>query len=75
MPKEVIKRARKYLRYLEEEQNRPQGGLPQEQADFDFSAPEPPEDAALRNAIDQLDPDSMTPRQALDALYELKKEL
>jgi DNA mismatch repair protein MutS len=32
---------------------------------------EPPEDL-LRGAVDELDPDSMSPREALDALYKLK---
>ena len=38
--------------------------------------PAPPADAepdALRAAFDEIDPDAMTPREALDALYELKK--
>jgi DNA mismatch repair protein MutS len=70
-PNEVIRRARKYLRALENQQSRPQDGLPQ--AGFDFSAPEPADDSPLREAMDALDPDTLTPKQALDALYELKK--
>jgi DNA mismatch repair protein MutS len=73
VPKEVIKRARKYLRALENQQSRPQGGLPQAQEGFDFSAPEPEVDTALQDAVDALDPDTLTPREALDKLYELKK--
>ena len=73
VPKEVIKRARKYLRALENQQSRPQGGLPQAQEGFDFSAPEPEVDTALQDAVDALDPDALTPREALDKLYELKK--
>jgi hypothetical protein len=30
-------------------------------------------DDVLRSALDDLEPDSMTPREALEALYELKK--
>ena len=73
VPKEVIKRARKYLRALENQQSRPQGGLPQAQEGFDFSAPEPEVDTALQDAVDALDPDALTPREALAKLYELKK--
>ena len=70
VPKDVIRRARGYLHMLEEQRSRAEGAL---QQDFDFSAPAPAEDCALRDAVDALDPDSLTPRQALDALYELKK--
>ncbi|MEF3367137.1 DNA mismatch repair protein MutS [Methylocystis sp. 9N] len=34
----------------------------------------PPKDA-LRDALEEIDPDQMTPREALAALYELKKKL
>jgi DNA mismatch repair protein MutS len=70
VPKNVIKRARVYLQQLEDQRSQAEGAL---QQGFDFSAAEPPEDSHLRDAIDALDPDSMTPRAALDALYELKK--
>jgi DNA mismatch repair protein MutS len=76
VPGEVIKRARKYLHYLEDQQNRPpralgvQGGL---QQGFEFTAAEPVEENPFREAIDELDPDSMSPHEALDALYQLKK--
>ena len=69
MPKEVISRARGYLRSLENQQSQPQGP----QSGFDFSVPEPEGSNELQNAVDSLDPDSMTPREALDKLYELKK--
>jgi DNA mismatch repair protein MutS len=34
--------------------------------------PEPDEIATLRNALDKLNPDNMSPKQALEALYHLK---
>ena len=72
VPKDVIRRARAYLRSLENQQGQAPGG----QAGFDFSAPEAPEpDSQLRDALEVIDPDSMTPREALDKLYELKKKL
>jgi len=72
VPKDVIRRARAYLRSLENQQGQVTGG----QAGFDFSAPDAPvPDTELRDAIESIDPDSLTPREALDALYELKKKL
>ncbi|MDX1405634.1 MAG: DNA mismatch repair protein MutS [Woeseiaceae bacterium] len=67
VPKPVIKRARSYLASLETHQHleHPQSQLP-------FSAPTEPETDELGDAIDALDPDTMTPRDALDAIYELK---
>ncbi|MDJ0709379.1 MAG: DNA mismatch repair protein MutS [Woeseiaceae bacterium] len=70
VPKRVIRRARAYLEHLEEQRARAEGAL---QQGFDFTAREPVEDDALRDALAELDPDSMSPRDALDALYELKK--
>ncbi len=77
VPAGVIRRARRYLGTLEA------GRSDGPQAELDFSAPEaPPADSAteavlpendtLRTAIDEMDPDTMTPRDALDALYRLK---
>ena len=71
VPRDVIRRARGYLHMLEEQRARGQGPL--QQQGFDFSPPAPVEDDALGDAVDALDPDSMTPREALDALYKLKK--
>ncbi len=69
VPNDVIRRARKYLKTLESQQAaQPQS--PQGQLDLsveDASAVDP-----VRDAVDALDPDSMTPREALDALYRLK---
>jgi DNA mismatch repair protein MutS len=70
VPNGVIKRARAYLRELETQQSRAQDAL---QQGFDFSVEEPAATDPVREAVDALDPDSMSPREALDALYELKK--
>ncbi|NIN38177.1 MAG: DNA mismatch repair protein MutS, partial [Gammaproteobacteria bacterium] len=64
VPKDVISRARGYLRSLENQQSQAQGP----QAGFDFTEPEPESDSELRSTVDSLDPDSMTPREALDKL-------
>ena len=69
VPADVIRRARTYLGTLESHQalhaNEPQAQLPlgpSQDGDRD----------ALREALNELEPDTMTPRQALDALYKLK---
>jgi DNA mismatch repair protein MutS len=69
VPRHVVKRARDFLATLESHQavltQSPQAQLPLGPAD------EPATDA-LRGALDELDLDAMTPRQALEALYKLK---
>jgi DNA mismatch repair protein MutS len=70
VPPVVIKRARAYLKILESQQaanaSNPQAQLP-------LTIEEPASaDTALQDALAALDPDSMTPREALDALYKLK---
>jgi DNA mismatch repair protein MutS len=69
VPVDVIRRARAYLRTLESQQalhvNEPQAQLPFEPSPGDDHDP-------LRAALADLDPDTMTPRDALDALYKLK---
>jgi DNA mismatch repair protein MutS len=70
VPGDVIKRARAYLHELEAQRSRADNAL---QQGFDFAAPAPVDHDPVREAVDELDPDSMTPREALDALYKLKK--
>jgi len=69
VPREVIRRAKVYLSTLESQQaanvQNPQGQLP--------LAPAREESYdELRNAVDDLDPNTMSPREALDVLYKLK---
>jgi DNA mismatch repair protein MutS len=82
VPAETIRRARGYLARLDKFNA---GGSPQHDlfasgsgvASGDRSAVSAAatgtDDAALRTALDALDPDALTPRAALDALYELKR--
>ena len=70
VPDRVIRRAHHYLKSLETMQSR-QRDNPQGQLDLSVTESEPPSDA-VRDAVKALDPDSMTPREALDALYKLK---
>jgi len=68
VPGAVIRRAKSYLATLETQQQseHPQGQLP-------LSAGFEPVDNVLEDALDEIDPDAMTPREALDMLYRLKK--
>jgi len=70
VPKDVIQRARAYLKALESQQA---ANAENPQAQLDFNAPQVPEEDLLRSAVDALEPDSMSPREALDALYKLKE--
>jgi DNA mismatch repair protein MutS len=70
VPGDVIRRAKRYLKTLESQQAA-QANNPQTQ--LDFSVDEAPEVDPVRQAVDALDPDSLSPREALDALYQLKK--
>ncbi len=77
LPTSVVERARHILAELEQTDRR----APVERLVADlplFALPEarPPVSAgvdALRSALDALNPDELTPRAALDALYALKK--
>ncbi|MEE9273490.1 MAG: DNA mismatch repair protein MutS [Robiginitomaculum sp.] len=72
LPAAAIARAREVLNKLEEDtdgQNEALGGLPL------FSAPAPrpaPKASVIDKVVENLDVDSLSPREALDLLYELK---
>ncbi|WP_295536790.1 DNA mismatch repair protein MutS [uncultured Pseudacidovorax sp.] len=70
MPAAVIHHARCALEALESQQT-------QAQAQVDLFAPPPaaeaPQESPVESALATLDPDAMSPREALDALYTLKK--
>ncbi|MBY0573152.1 MAG: DNA mismatch repair protein MutS, partial [Undibacterium sp.] len=78
IPQPVIRAARKHLADLEAHslQPTPQFDLFSSSTASIEVEPNPiptiPEDSALVEAFDQIDPDSMTPREALEALYRLK---
>jgi DNA mismatch repair protein MutS len=72
VPRAVVRNARRYLQMLEEA-SLTRGG----QSDL-FAAgksePEPPpESDALRDALGTANPDELTPREALELLYKLKR--
>jgi DNA mismatch repair protein MutS len=78
VPAGVLRSARKHLELLERQQraDEPQLGLFDQPVVEPDDAPE--EDAAgqaLRDRLADIDPDGLTPREALDLLYELKNLL
>jgi DNA mismatch repair protein MutS len=72
MPAAVVNHARHALERLEQQQV-----LAREQVDLFEAPPESamPGPSAVEAALGELDPDAMSPREALDALYALKKKL
>jgi DNA mismatch repair protein MutS len=73
VPNDVIRRARVYLKTLESQQSM-HADNPQGQLNLTVDEPvEQPGDNLMRDAIDALDPDAMSPRDALAALYKLKE--
>ena len=73
MPQEVVERARSLLKELEKHaalSPTPQLSL------FGARPPEPEAEAGtdeLRAALETLEPDTLSPREALEALYRLKE--
>jgi DNA mismatch repair protein MutS len=82
IPQPVIRAARKHLADLEAQslQSTPQFDLFSSNAaatiddtrNHEVQSSVAPLSSALLSAIDELDPDALTPREALDALYQLK---
>jgi DNA mismatch repair protein MutS len=70
MPAAVVNHARQALEALESQQT-------QTRAQVDLFAPPPAAEAPLASAVESalsaIDPDAMSPREALEALYTLKK--
>ncbi|MGV6820560.1 MAG: DNA mismatch repair protein MutS [Parvularcula sp.] len=74
LPASVLTRARSVLGRLEEGGDRGGSALPLFDAAVEFEPPvDHPGYAALVDELGALDPDSLTPRAALEALYHLKK--
>jgi DNA mismatch repair protein MutS len=72
VPKPVVRQARKYLQMLEEA-SLTRGDQPDL---FVAARPEPepaPAPDALRDALDAVSPDDLSPREALELLYRLKR--
>ncbi len=71
VPKPVVRQARRYLEMLEE-QSLARGGQDDLFAKGRAPEPEPAADE-LREALQAVNPDELTPREALELLYRLKK--
>ncbi|OCG70578.1 DNA mismatch repair protein MutS [Gilliamella sp. Occ3-1] len=70
VPKVVLKRAKQKLKELEIiSKQTANSGVAQSQLSF-INEPEPSE---VEEALKQIDPDALTPKQALEILYQLKK--
>ncbi|HUN70219.1 MAG TPA: DNA mismatch repair protein MutS [Burkholderiales bacterium] len=70
VPKPVIRQAKKYLEMLEQ-QSLQRGG--QDDLFSNGKKQEEPEADALRETLQGVNPDELTPREALELLYRLKK--
>ncbi len=71
VPEPVLERARKILAQLEQQGRDPEPETEELQPSL-FETPPP---SALVEQLEAIDPDSMSPRQALEALYALRKLL
>ncbi len=71
VPPKVISAAKRYLAELEKRSAEANAYRPQQQLPFDVPAPSPENHPAL-TMLKGLNPDAMTPREALDALYRMK---
>jgi len=69
IPKPVIAQAREYLTRLEAAQRRPKE-TPSAEQQIGLFAPPP---SAVEEKLKTVDPDKLTPKEALELLYELKK--
>jgi DNA mismatch repair protein MutS len=76
LPQAVVHRAESVLQALEEGR---EGHKPLARIDelplFSASAPPPPKTSAVEEALKAIEPDALTPKQALEALYALKGKL
>ena len=69
VPPKVIRRARRYLQTLEAQQQQSVHGP---QGQLDFSAPTEEPGSALHAAMADIDPDVLSPKEALELMYRLK---
>ena len=78
VPAGVIGEARRYLEALETERDRQRSlgsGHPTATAQSELPLFAPPAADALRQALEAIDPDELSPKAALEALYTLRRLL
>ena len=73
VPKPVISEARRYLQELERREHATRPPSPQQE--FSLEPPANETESALRRMLDGVDPESLSPRAALDVLFRLKELL
>ena len=71
IPKQVITQAREYLGRLEAEARQPKENLAAGQQAGPFTPPP----SAVEEKLKSVDPDKLTPKEALELLYQLKQNL
>jgi DNA mismatch repair protein MutS len=74
VPREVIGHARRYLEELERARDQHSAPAAQSELPLVVAAPDP-RVAALLSELEGLDPDRLSPREALDALYRLRQHI
>jgi len=72
IPLRVIEAARSKLQELENQTSRQEDAATSQMSLFAGAAPSPTPPAAVERAVRNLDPDRLSPREALDLLYELR---
>ena len=75
VPKQVIKRARSRLAELELSAQRHAEAQQMQIPLFDLTATPAPVESAVETMLAAIDPDELTPREALEQLYRLKQAL
>jgi len=73
VPKMVIQDARRYLAELERRDHSARPAAPQQE--LDLAPAQDPVEAAILAELAQLDPDALSPRDALSVLFNLKEKL
>jgi DNA mismatch repair protein MutS len=73
VPKTVVGEARRYLQELERRDHATKPPAPQQE--LDLAPPPDPSKAAVLDEIAGLDPDSLSPREALAVVFKLKETL
>ncbi|HEY9012631.1 MAG TPA: DNA mismatch repair protein MutS [Devosia sp.] len=75
LPEPVLARARQVLALLEQRSSNGKGAVLDDLPLFAHAPPPPPQPSVnpLYEMLDQVRPDELTPRQAIDLVYELKK--
>ena len=75
VPRSVVKRARKVLTDLEAGRHLMPGGISEDQLELPLSGAEELPEHPVMDELREVDPDSITPRSALEILYRLRDML